>query len=275
MSVLTARFTKIVVAASVLSAGVGGGAVLADTPVPASTPIYACKLPTGLIRIVNGPGQCIRRLETPLQWNVQGPAGPPGPTGPQGEQGTTGGPGPAGPQGDAGPTGPAGADGPAGPAGEPGPAGPAGPQGPAGATGPAGPPGPASPAPAARMARVGGNPVPVPGGSLFTEVARMDLLAGTWVLTISGTVPAEPVGTEQELADMTCFLMVSTPDGSGSVGHALVNAEGGPNTVIPFSATTMATLPDSSSVGLECQTDVLAGSSVITPTIVAIAVTPA
>jgi hypothetical protein len=92
--------------------------------------IYGClKKPSGRLRVVSGPGQCVHG-ETAISWNVRGPAGRPGPTGP------------AGATGDRGATGPQGAPGVAGVPGSPGATGPAGPAGPAGqrgATGPAGP----------------------------------------------------------------------------------------------------------------------------------------
>ncbi len=65
-----------------------------------ATVISACRATTGTLR-VPADGAC-KSSETPLQWNVQGPAGA---TGPQG------GIGPVGPQGVAGPAGPAGPQG--------------------------------------------------------------------------------------------------------------------------------------------------------------------
>lgn len=57
--------------------------------------IYGCQQRNdGQLRIVSNPGAC-RPSETPISWNLTGPAGPPGPVGPQGAQGPAG---PAGPQ---------------------------------------------------------------------------------------------------------------------------------------------------------------------------------
>ncbi|WP_419804867.1 hypothetical protein [Terriglobus sp.] len=53
---------------------------------------------TGVARFVAGPGACLSRLETVVQFNAQGSVGPAGPAGPTGPQG------PAGPQGDPGPS---------------------------------------------------------------------------------------------------------------------------------------------------------------------------
>ncbi len=60
-------------------------------------------------RIVAGPSDCFKRLETVVQWNQIGPAGPAGATGAAGAQGPTGPQGPIGPQGPAGSGFPAGA----------------------------------------------------------------------------------------------------------------------------------------------------------------------
>jgi hypothetical protein len=100
---------------------------------PTSAVVNACvKKKSGLVRIVAAAGAC-RRGESPLSWNVQGPAGPRGATGPAGATGAAGPAGAAGPPGNAGPQGPkgdAGARGATGPAGAVGPAGPQGPPGP-------------------------------------------------------------------------------------------------------------------------------------------------
>ena len=97
---------------------------------PSNAVINACvKKKSGKVRIVASLNAC-RRGESPLSWNVQGPAGSRGPTGPAGSAGATGPAGAAGPKGDAGArgaTGPAGAPGPAGREGPTGPQGPAGP----------------------------------------------------------------------------------------------------------------------------------------------------
>jgi hypothetical protein len=49
------------------------------SPAEAET-IHACVRATGSLRIVASPADC-RDLESPLSWNVQGPAGPAGPPG--------------------------------------------------------------------------------------------------------------------------------------------------------------------------------------------------
>jgi hypothetical protein len=101
---------------------------------PSSAVINACvKKKSGLVRVVASLNAC-KRAESPLSWNVQGPAGARGATGPAGAAGSAGPPGPAGAQG---PKGDAGARGATGPAGAPGPAGQRGATGP---QGPAGPP---------------------------------------------------------------------------------------------------------------------------------------
>ena len=65
------------------------------------TAIVACVGTTGDVRIVTGAGECGKH-ETPLTWNIQGPAGIPGQTGATG---------PAGPEGPAGRDGRDGRDG--------------------------------------------------------------------------------------------------------------------------------------------------------------------
>ena len=140
------KATKVKVAAAVIAAATlsGGAAVWATTSAPPSTPttIWACKINvTGLVRVVDGPGQCSSRYETPLSWNVVGPKGATGATGPAGAKGATGPAGPIGPQGPKGDKGATGATGPAGAKGDTGPAGAKGDTGPAGAQGPPGPAG--------------------------------------------------------------------------------------------------------------------------------------
>ncbi len=88
------KATKVKVAAAVIAAATlsGGAAVWATTSAPPSTPttIWACKINvTGLVRVVDGPGQCSSRYETPLSWNVVGPKGATGATGPAGAKGAT------------------------------------------------------------------------------------------------------------------------------------------------------------------------------------------
>jgi hypothetical protein len=87
---------------------VGAGVVALVTPTsgPSTSVIQACALKhTGTLRIVATASDCIPNLETPVSWNIQGPAGANGPagvTGPQGVPGAQGPTGPAGPQGPAG-----------------------------------------------------------------------------------------------------------------------------------------------------------------------------
>jgi len=97
--------------------------ITTDSGYAANDTIYGCitKL-TGNLRIVSIPTQC-RFNESPIQWNITGPAGLPGATGPAGP------PGPMGPVGAAGVPGAAGAAGAPGPTGSVGPAGVAGPAG--------------------------------------------------------------------------------------------------------------------------------------------------
>jgi hypothetical protein len=74
----------------------------------AQNTIYGCaKQSTGDLRQVPSSAFC-KNNETPLSWNITGPAGPQGQTGPAGPQGQTG---PTGPQGQTGPAGPQGAPG--------------------------------------------------------------------------------------------------------------------------------------------------------------------
>jgi hypothetical protein len=140
------KATKVKVLGAVIAAATlsGGAAVWATTTPPPSTPstIWACKIKvTGLVRVVDGPGQCSTRYETPLSWNVVGPKGATGATGPAGARGATGPAGPIGPKGATGATGAKGATGPAGPIGPQGPKGDTGATGAAGATGAPGPAG--------------------------------------------------------------------------------------------------------------------------------------
>ena len=107
---------KTMFALGLLAALLGiGGVALAYAHGGDTTRIHSC-VRNGSIRIV-GANETCRAGETPLDWNITGPAGPPGPAGPQGPQGIQG---PAGPQGATGPQGP---EGPAGPQGPEGPRG--------------------------------------------------------------------------------------------------------------------------------------------------------
>lgn len=81
---------KLVLAVGALALVGAGGAALAyatvsDTPAT----INACVGPDGSLRVPASGRTCTRR-ETPLAWNVQGPAGPAGPAGPQGIAGRDG-----------------------------------------------------------------------------------------------------------------------------------------------------------------------------------------
>ena len=87
---------------------VGAGAAQAQGVAPGV--IVACVGPTGDMRAVSGGDTC-KRNETPLTWNVQGPAGVPGPAGQAGPAGQGGPAGPAGPEGAAGRDGRDGRDG--------------------------------------------------------------------------------------------------------------------------------------------------------------------
>ncbi|HEX6207510.1 MAG TPA: hypothetical protein VF058_04040 [Actinomycetota bacterium] len=76
------------VAAAALGAALFGG-VAAATHDPDT--IHACvHKQTGQVRVVDDASDC-KPQETPLEWNVEGPAGPQGPEGPPGPQGEPGG----------------------------------------------------------------------------------------------------------------------------------------------------------------------------------------
>lgn len=172
------KATKIKVAAAVIAAATlsGGAAVWATTSsAPSTATIWACKVNvTGLVRVVDGPGQCSNRYETPLSWNVVGPKGATGAPGPAGAKGATGSQGPKGDKGATGATGAkgdtgaTGALGPAGPKGDTGATGaqgPAGEKGETGATGEQGPPGPAGTGGSATFAWFNSNGTLLEGSS--------------------------------------------------------------------------------------------------------------
>ena len=72
---------------------------------PSSSKIQACvEKKDGALRLIESGKSC-KSSETPVSWNIQGPAGP------QGMQGRAGIEGPAGPQGEQGPVGPQGVPG--------------------------------------------------------------------------------------------------------------------------------------------------------------------
>ena len=129
--------TGAIVAATLALAGAAGATLAGalDDGV-----IGACRnKSTGVLRVPATGASC-KGDETPLQWNVQGPAGPQGP---------------------------AGIVGPPGPQGIVGPAGPVGPRGPAGAPGPQGPAGPAS------LAALAGTPCTTAAGTPGTILVRV------------------------------------------------------------------------------------------------------
>ncbi len=94
------RFTNNPVTVICLLVCLGAAALVALVTAhaePPVNPIQACYNDTnGGLRRVNSPADC-KNHETPINWNIAGPAGP---------QGPAGAPGPTGPQGPAGPAGP-------------------------------------------------------------------------------------------------------------------------------------------------------------------------
>ena len=119
------------------AAAVALGTGVAFGSIPDGGTIHGCyNNSNGRLRLTDAQNPklqaCSQKTETPVDWNVEGPAGPAGPQGPKGDTGAAG---PAGANGAQGPKGDPGAQGPAGPAG------PAGPQGPKGDTGAQGAPG--------------------------------------------------------------------------------------------------------------------------------------
>lgn len=96
-----------------VAAGAGYATSSFTNSAPATQVIQACVGNNGNVRIVQSAADC-HSSETPISWNVVGPAGPPGATGATGPQGPLG---PQGPQGDPGPKGDKGDPGPQGPAG--------------------------------------------------------------------------------------------------------------------------------------------------------------
>ena len=139
--------------------------------VRADGPINACIREDKFIRFVSDASAC-RSNERAISWNREGLPGTPGAPG---APGTPGEPGPPGPPGPAGPQ---------GAPGEPGPAGPPGPPGPPGAPGVPG----------------GGSevfyPYPPPetpiGPDGFTQLARLTLLPGNYVLSAKAEFRRDP-----------------------------------------------------------------------------------
>jgi hypothetical protein len=84
-----------VIAAGLLCSVGAASAVLLSKTAVSSTVIEGCQGNlTGLLRVVsNNQTQCLKKLETPVSWNIQGPAGPVGPPGAAGPKGLAGTPG--------------------------------------------------------------------------------------------------------------------------------------------------------------------------------------
>ena len=82
-----------IIAGAIMGALVAGGVAVAQLDPVAM--IQACQKPSGLVRVVDSPDDC-RRRETPIAWNIEGPAGPIGPQGAAGPHGPQGEPGPPG-----------------------------------------------------------------------------------------------------------------------------------------------------------------------------------
>jgi Collagen triple helix repeat (20 copies) len=182
---------------------------------PSTTTIQACqgKL-TGLLRVVSSPSLCLKDVETPIAWNVQGAAGPAGANGAVGATGPAGPPGVAGPQGVPGAVGPMGPPGPLGVPGTPGSdgapgvtgaVGPAGPQGSPGAIGPAGPMGPPG----------------VSGG-----IASVDALQGTSCTFAPGVSGALQVSYTNQVVTLTCSVC-GTPAAQCTPGQVQAGTNAG------------------------------------------------
>ena len=143
----------LLIAAGVVAFAGASWATAAVLSTTSTTTIQACQgRLTGNLRAVSSPSQCLKDLETPISWNVQGVKGDPGAVGPAGAKGPQGIPGVPGANGAPGPEGTPGAVGLMGPQGVPGVPGspgangvpgPAGPQGVPGSPGAVGPAGPA------------------------------------------------------------------------------------------------------------------------------------
>ena len=182
MRIFTGRFgRRILVLAAVLGVAAGAGfATAAITSTSATNAIVACQLNViGTIRIVTDASKCNARYETPISWNVVGPAGPQGlkgDTGSPGAKGETGAVGAPGGQGIQGPLGPAGTNGTNGTDGAPGGRGDKGDPGPAGPQGPKGDPGTSGSSPDLYLAEAMVHTVQenVPAGRYFI-VARAGL----------------------------------------------------------------------------------------------------
>src|SRR5262245_8099988 len=81
----------IAVSAGVIGAGVMATATAyaAAEPTAAATTISGCVSSKGDLRVVAAGSSCSKN-ETPLSWNIQGPAGPAGVAGPAGPAGPAG-----------------------------------------------------------------------------------------------------------------------------------------------------------------------------------------
>jgi hypothetical protein len=153
--------------ALVMALVVGGALAYASIP-DAGGSIHSCFKPTDATKIggaaltvidsANG-GAC-KAGDTALPFNQQGPAGP---------------------QGQSGPTGPAGAQGPSGPTGPAGAQGPSGPTGPAGAT--------------AGTFSSSGFFSSTALGSNYTEIGRMTLQPGKWLVWAMATLSNNDINT--------------------------------------------------------------------------------
>lgn len=122
MRVVSKR-TGVIIGVSLLAGGAlsGAGAAVYGAANAGNSVITGC-VREGTLRIVSAPSACAS-VETPLQWNQQGPQGVPGTQGLQGVKGDTGSQGAkgdTGPQGVKGDTGPQGAKGDPGQPGQPG-----------------------------------------------------------------------------------------------------------------------------------------------------------
>lgn len=283
MSRVTGRLGRrvLVLAAAV---GVAAGAGMATAAVLSSnsttTAISACEGQAGLLRVVTDTSAC-RSNETPLTWNVQGPAGSTGPAGATGPAGSTGATGPAGgtggagasgatgpkgvdggpgatgatgPQGDPGSDGAPGATGATGPQGgpgsngTPGATGATGPAGEAGATGPQGPPG------------SGGSNIPahVTTSGLTdltdaeTAVATFPSLpTGAWLLTLSGSIT-----TLGPAVDVEC-----TVDDNLVGNNRFSNTDAFPGELRGLSITRAISTPGGRDVHVLCRAQTVGGTA--------------
>ncbi|PYQ37791.1 MAG: hypothetical protein DMF77_25920, partial [Acidobacteria bacterium] len=177
---------------------------LAGTPlgvVTATDSQVLAQLPPGLepgsyvLKVSRGPS-ALQNGVFEVTIGTVGPVGPRGPKGDMGDVGPQGLPGSTGPAGPAGPAGRDGTNGVNGVAGPAGPAGPTGPSGPTGPAGPAGPPGTGTGPPVFATHFDFRGSVAIPGVMAYVNletrgsgvsVARLDLPAGTFVVTFDGT----------------------------------------------------------------------------------------